>query len=394
MVTSSASSRLALVNWDFDDVTNAGIHALHWHPASYIGAIPGTLIPHLTPMSGLVLDPFAGSGTTGVEAVRLGRRFVGIDVNPVSTLIARVKLSFPSSAEFRQLEERFARLAVWRYRRDRKRRRSDNEGRDWYHPQTFQELSLLYEEITRIRSERQQELAFCVFSSVLIGASSQQHHWGWVCDNVKPRAYVYVDALARFRAALHRTAEALSLYLRDVRVHSRGASLADLRRRARVELGDAVFTMKTLEPASIDCLLTSPPYFGVADYMKAQRLTFHWVRRGEFPWFGGDWESFETLRKNEVGARAFRHRRTAYSEYTAYMGEFFRQTVRVLKPAGFAALVLGASVTRKSPVSDVLELARHSGLTPSFTAEREIRATRRRLMAQVPNEQVYVFTRA
>jgi site-specific DNA-methyltransferase (adenine-specific) len=27
----------------------------------------------------LVLDPFCGSGTTGVEAVRLGRKFVGID---------------------------------------------------------------------------------------------------------------------------------------------------------------------------------------------------------------------------------------------------------------------------------------------------------------------------
>jgi len=28
-----------------------------------------------------VLDPFAGSGTTGIVAVRLGRRFVGIDIN-------------------------------------------------------------------------------------------------------------------------------------------------------------------------------------------------------------------------------------------------------------------------------------------------------------------------
>ena len=29
----------------------------------------------------VILDPFCGSGTTGVEAIRYGRRFIGIDIN-------------------------------------------------------------------------------------------------------------------------------------------------------------------------------------------------------------------------------------------------------------------------------------------------------------------------
>ncbi len=39
-----------------------------------------------------VLDPFFGSGTTGVVAARLGRRFIGIDVNPAYVEMARARI--------------------------------------------------------------------------------------------------------------------------------------------------------------------------------------------------------------------------------------------------------------------------------------------------------------
>lgn len=40
----------------------------------------------------LVLDPFAGSGTTGVAAIRLGRRFLGWEMNPEYAEIARRRI--------------------------------------------------------------------------------------------------------------------------------------------------------------------------------------------------------------------------------------------------------------------------------------------------------------
>jgi len=41
----------------------------------------------------LVLDPFAGSGSTGVAAVRLGRRFLGWEMNPEYVEVARRRLT-------------------------------------------------------------------------------------------------------------------------------------------------------------------------------------------------------------------------------------------------------------------------------------------------------------
>jgi DNA modification methylase len=44
------------------------------------------------PMPGTVLDPFAGAGTTGLVALRHGRAFVGIELNPVYAALARDRI--------------------------------------------------------------------------------------------------------------------------------------------------------------------------------------------------------------------------------------------------------------------------------------------------------------
>ncbi len=41
----------------------------------------------------MVLDPFIGSGTLGLVALNLGRRFVGIELNPDYVKIAEKRLS-------------------------------------------------------------------------------------------------------------------------------------------------------------------------------------------------------------------------------------------------------------------------------------------------------------
>ena len=40
----------------------------------------------------IILDPFCGSGTTGVEAVKYGRKFIGIDVSEEYMEISKKRL--------------------------------------------------------------------------------------------------------------------------------------------------------------------------------------------------------------------------------------------------------------------------------------------------------------
>jgi site-specific DNA-methyltransferase (adenine-specific) len=39
-----------------------------------------------------ILDPFMGSGTTGVACIRTGRRFIGIEIDPTYFSIARDRI--------------------------------------------------------------------------------------------------------------------------------------------------------------------------------------------------------------------------------------------------------------------------------------------------------------
>ena len=50
------------------------------------------LIERACPKDGLVLDPFLGSGTTVVACKELGRKYIGIEINPEYCKIAERRL--------------------------------------------------------------------------------------------------------------------------------------------------------------------------------------------------------------------------------------------------------------------------------------------------------------
>ena len=75
----------------------ADTHPAHYLMHKYWGRkahnIIDTYIEHYTKEGDIVLDPFMGSGVTIIEALKLGRRAVGIDINPMSRFIVENTIS-------------------------------------------------------------------------------------------------------------------------------------------------------------------------------------------------------------------------------------------------------------------------------------------------------------
>lgn len=67
------------------------------HPACKPVELMAKYVRILTPPGSLVCDPFMGSGTTGVAALRCGRRFIGVELNPVHFETAASRLAAESS---------------------------------------------------------------------------------------------------------------------------------------------------------------------------------------------------------------------------------------------------------------------------------------------------------
>ena len=62
------------------------------HFAAFPPKLAETCILAGCPKGGVVLDPFFGSGTTGLAAKSLGRRYIGIEINAEYCALARARI--------------------------------------------------------------------------------------------------------------------------------------------------------------------------------------------------------------------------------------------------------------------------------------------------------------
>ena len=115
------------------------VHRLHPYLGKYIPQLVEELLRRHVPAGGRVLDPFAGSGTTLVQALESGYESVGVDIAAFNCLLMRVKTDAhnPFVARARAARRARALRARARAKPGPARRRT---SRSWFAPRSRAEL--------------------------------------------------------------------------------------------------------------------------------------------------------------------------------------------------------------------------------------------------------------
>jgi DNA modification methylase len=380
-------SRLRKIDWDFvGQYSESPFSSIHWHPGRFASQLPATLIGSLSKPGDLVVDPFAGSGTTLVEAQRLGRRSIGIDLNPISCLTTTAKvLPIPAhriARGLREIKDDAAECLGDRLVSANGFQRLSSipatvQVAKWYSRRVSVDLGLLWKMVCTY-SGTKRTLADAAFSAVLLPVCRETRHWGYVCDNSSPKTDHEADVLQNFCRVLDRLKEAYEE--RDAEYVAREGDVSDIP-DAKVICADALGELKRAKTGSIDLVVTSPPYFGVADYVKSQRLSMEW--------FGHE---IESLRLREVGARSKRHRKSADQDYLEDVSQVFSQVRRCLHDGGFCAVLMGESSARSSILPRVRNTLESCGFNLKLDLNRRV-SSQRRQAPSIKGEHLFLFSK-
>jgi len=252
--------------------------------ADVVGSILGRLG---LPEGSVILDPFCGTGTTLLESKLHGFPSVGVDANPVCVLVSKAKTEWELSVPEAEVALRHIVASASReYRRYAQLRRKAEAAGSTYPPQSAPGF---------LRSAAGRYL----ISSGLIRR-------GWISPRPalktlllaerlwelppRPRNFLLLSLLGLlvpeisnmsygpeiYRARRRSDCDVFGLFL--ARAQENFRKLESLRATrpspvTRVRLGDSVNGgLGFIDPESVDCVITSPPYLSDHDYSRLTRL--------------------------------------------------------------------------------------------------------------------------
>ena len=344
-----------------------------------------------------VLDPMAGSGVVLRHAIELGHEAVGFDLDPLAVLMARVWTTPISEKNLERWTTRVFDKARLKNACDVNLEwiDTDEETRSfvdyWFGASQRADLRRIASVLSGLgHGERREDAA----SLDLIRLALSR-----IIVTKEPRASLARDTS---HSRPHKVLEDSDFEVFPAFEQSIGMLRKRLLEhppsgRADVGRGDAR-SLETIGNATVDTVITSPPYLNAIDYLRGHRLALVWLGHGL--------KQLRRIRSRSIGAERAPDDpkvRTLFSSIREAMGnleqlsnrycliseryaeDLYRmisEIARVLRPGGTATLVVGNSCLKGAFINNargVAEAARMVGLRPAGLYERELPDSKRYL---------------
>jgi DNA modification methylase len=274
-------------------------HGLHIYPAKIVPQIARELIAKLSEPLDTVLDPFCGSGTVLVESLMANRNSIGIDVNDLALLLARVKTT-------RLREETILRTmkVIEDKVEARKKGTLTTEEKTsieripnvyhWFKPYVAKELMFLRTEIQQIKPQEIRDFFNVCFSTTMYNVS-----------NIRRADNPYFIRIYHPRELVKHAPMVLRQFVKTVRQNCKSIKSIEnalgTTVSARVFKGDTRKAASLVGEKSVDLIVTSPPYGeekNTMDYARFSKLALYWL--------GLDGGHVKEMKNNALGSN-FRH---------------------------------------------------------------------------------------
>lgn len=372
------SERLDGENWDFEESdTGYLMHRIHSYPARFIPQIPRRAITRWSDTEDTILDPFCGCGTTLLEAALLGRNSVGVDNNPVATLVSRAKTRKYRASDVRILtrfvsdvEAEFSSMRSGPPKSLlRNAPRYDSIYR-WFDLDAVLELEWLRSNIQTL-PYGPRLMAMSAFSLIVLSTSRQSSDTRYaITDRKYAKGFATKRWVSKMKSAIKCAADTCQIMRKS---------------RHKVVLGDSR-AMPSINDGAVDLVVTSPPYLNAYDYHKYHRHRMHWI--------GGD---IQFARSTEIGKHdTFTRPGATPDKYFDDMRQCITEWERVLDAGGRALMVIGDAVVNGAfvPVGDELvKISRDVGLALEKRWVRNLAVGRKSFNqgARIKREHVLLF---
>lgn len=360
-----------------------GTHGIHEYRGKFFPQLVRSLINIAdVPKRGIVADPMCGSGTTDVEAILGEYQAPGLDMNPLSVLMARTKCAL-LAVEPSLLNSAYETIRSRLMRPGGKRNgkltyfhtlpeRDQEYLSAWFSEQVLQDLDEVARAIQSSDEQVRDFFRLCL-SNIIRSVSWQKD------DDLRVRKElrldVEIDPIREFLEELGRSVRVVLAFL----YHNRETRLGkfDITEGDARDLGKAWSQWK----GKIDTIITSPPYATALPYLDTDRLSLCYLgllarpahRQRDQHMIGNReisekqraayWELFEKRKKKlpksvaaliqtvdtlnskiEVGFRR-RNLPALLTKYFADMQQVFEGMMTVLKPGSPAYVVIGNNHT-------------------------------------------------